>query len=274
MANRGRLDDQLREVLDHPIRGWDFGWLRERGGFDEGRVPWRYLSLVAEAARDSPDLLDLGTGGGELLAALRPHPRRTVATESYGPNVPVAASRLTRLGISVVRTSPADDNVLQETSTSRGSLPFRDGAFHLVVDRNEAFLAREVARVLVPGGLFLTEQTGSSELPEFHRLLGLPLPAPDPLAWNLDEATRQLERVGLRAERSGEASWEMEFRDVGSLVGYLRAVPWAAPGFSVERCRPRLEELQESLSREHPVRVPCEGFWLTARKGTTVHADS
>ncbi|HKF19614.1 MAG TPA: hypothetical protein VKF14_20815 [Candidatus Dormibacteraeota bacterium] len=37
-----------------------------------------------------------------------------------------------------------------------GRLPFRDGAFALVIDRHEAFNAREVARVLAPDGVFIT----------------------------------------------------------------------------------------------------------------------
>lgn len=266
MERHGRLDDLLSEVLAQPIRGWDFRWLRERGGYDETPVPWDYRRLVLELSQGSPDLLDLGTGGGELLATLAPHPRRTVATESYAPNVPVAASRLGPLGIDVVRTSAAADNAQSASSPTHGALPFRDDAFHLITDRNEAFVATEVARVLVAGGYFLTEQTGNSARPAFGRLLGLPRPTFPSPPWHLRVAAEQLRRAGLRAERSGEARTETLFYDVASLVGYLRAVPWEAPGFSVDRCRPRLEELHATVSRVEPIRIPRTAFWLVARK--------
>ena len=88
------LDALPAEALAHPVQGWDFRWLRESRRFEEGTVPWDYDQLVRQQVRGSPDLLDLGTGGGEHRARFRVHPRRTVATESYAPNVRVAARRL------------------------------------------------------------------------------------------------------------------------------------------------------------------------------------
>jgi SAM-dependent methyltransferase len=176
MVRRSDLEDLLTEAVQHPLQGWDFGWLRKEGRFREDALPWDYSEAVARRARRSPYLLDLGTGGGELLASISPHPRLTVATESYRPNVGVATRRLAPMGIHVVPTSGAPDNNVQGEIGSAGSLPFRDGAFHLVVDRNEAYVPREVARVLAPGGVFLTEQSGSAEVPEIYRLLGRETP--------------------------------------------------------------------------------------------------
>jgi hypothetical protein len=51
--------------------------------------------------RAGTTLLDLDTGGGELLAASAPLPRRTIATEGWAPNVPVARDRLSPLGVEV-----------------------------------------------------------------------------------------------------------------------------------------------------------------------------
>jgi SAM-dependent methyltransferase len=260
------LDDLLREALRHPVEGWDFGWLREQGRFEEGTVPWDYLEWVRRRARHSPDLLDLGTGGGERLSALVPHPSRTLATESYAPNVPVAARRLAPLGIQVIRTSGAPDNLEQRDSDPVRLLPFRDGAFHLVVDRNEAFVAPEVARILARGGMFLTEQTGCSEREEFRRLLDLPVPSSQGPQWDLELARRQVTAAGMTVVDSQEARFEMRFDDVGALVWYLLAVPWAAPGFRVERHRDRLEALHSRVSQEGPIRIPSHGFRLEARR--------
>lgn len=86
-------------------------------------------------ARDSPDMLDLGTGGREVLANLPYHPALTVATEAHGPNVSVAARRLHPLGISVVQYEGAPDNV-QQTTMTKAALPFKDSSFHLVINRS------------------------------------------------------------------------------------------------------------------------------------------
>ncbi len=266
MANRGDLDDLLTEAARHPIRGWDFSWLHKEGRFEEDSLPWDYSEMVSGKAQRSPDLLDLGTGGGERLASISPHPRLTVATESYPPNVGVAGRRLAPMGIHVVQTSGAPDNNEQRDIGTRGSLPFRDGAFHMVVDRNEAFLAHEVARVLAPGGVFLTEQSGSAEIPEVYRLLGVDSP-PDPNPpWNLGLATEQIIAAGLTLLGGAEATFAMTFHDVGALAWYLRAVPWVLPGFSVKRHRARLEQLHSKIVDKGPLRIPRYAFWLEARK--------
>jgi SAM-dependent methyltransferase len=222
--------------------------------------------MVAGRAQRSPDLLDLGTGGGELLASISPHPLLTVATEAYPPNVRVAARRLVPMGIHVVQISGAPDNNVLHDIGSKGSLPFRDGAFHLVVDRNEAYLAREVARVLAPGGVFLTEQSGSAEIPELYRLLGMDPPSDPSSPWDLGLAAAQVAAAGLSPLGGGEATFAMHFQDVGALAWYLTAVPWVLPGFSIERYRPRLEQLHSKIADGGPIRIPRYAFWLEAGK--------
>lgn len=266
MSEPRSFDTLLAEALARPTQGWDFGWLRERGRFEEGAVPWDYDWLVRERERGSPDLLDLGTGGGERLATFRPHPSRTVATEAYAPNVQVAGRRLLPLGIQVIHVAGAPDNALQRPERGVPSLPFRDGSFHLVIDRNESFVAREVSRILAPGGTFLTEQTGTSEISEISKLFDLPVPSPAVPTWDLRTARDQVVRAGLRVTKSAEAEFEMAFHDIGALVWYLRMVPWAVPRFSTELQRPRLEDLHSRMSREGPLRIPRYGFWLEARK--------
>lgn len=266
MPSHREFQDLLTEAIEHPIEGWDFGWLAANGRIEESPAPWDYAKKVRERARSCPSLLDLGTGGGELLSTLGPFPPRTVATESYLPNVTVAGRRLGPLGIQVVRTSSAVDNARQRGSDSQGLLPFRDESFRLIIDRNEAFVAKEVSRVLEEGGWFITEQTGGSEFPEIRRLLGLPQGPPEETRWNLQLATRQLSSAGLRVFESAEAELEISFSDVGALTWYLLRVPWAASGFSLDRHRNRLAELHEGLTEGQRIRIHRDGFWLGAEK--------
>lgn len=267
MSDGPSFERLLAEATQHPVEDWDFSWLRSSGRFETGTLPWDYDQIVRERAHASPDLLDLGTGGGERLAGLAPHPLRTVATESFAPNVPVAARRLGPLGIQVVRTAAAPDNDRQTAhDPTVATIPFRDGSFHLVIDRNEAFVAREVARVLAPSGRFVTEQTGGSEILELHRLLGYPPAGERAPRWNLRTALAQIESARLRPVRSEEARFEMVFRDVGALTWYLRAVPWAVPAFSLDRDRSRLRAVHSQLVDEGPIRVACDGFWVEAVK--------
>src|SRR5712692_1038697 len=101
MARPDDFDSLLAEAQAQPFIGWDFSWVAKR--IITQPLPWNYPSLVAKRAHESPDLLDLDTGGGELLAGLAYRPQRTIATESYPPNVSVAARRLHPMNVQVVK---------------------------------------------------------------------------------------------------------------------------------------------------------------------------
>lgn len=140
----------VSEAETRPLGGWDFSWLGSR--LETGQLPWDYDSLVLRRARESPDLLDLGTGGGEWLARLPYRPPRTVATEAWEPNVAAAGARLGPLGVTVVSVEGAPDNAEQEAGEPRVRLPFPAASFHLVAARHESFVATEVCASSPPAG--------------------------------------------------------------------------------------------------------------------------
>lgn len=249
--------DLLDEADTLDFQGWDFSRLGNRIALSPPH--WDLEGFVSSLAIQARDMLDMGTGGGEWLASLTSRASLTVATESWPPNVPIAATRVKGLGIAVLQTEAAVDNHLQDNGQIGGRLPFRSASFDLVSNRHEAFDAREVARVLRPGGSFVTQQahTGTAR---FHELLGLSPPRTS--EFELDLALEQIRSAGLQTEVAETGTATTTFADIGALAWYLKAVPWAVPGFTIERHR---EELL-SLEREMPIRIPSLRFWLHARK--------
>ena len=262
------LDRLLEEAERQPFSGWDFSWLAGRMRVEP--LPWDFEALAAGRARGSPDLLDMGTGGGERLSGLPGRPARAVATEAWAPNVPIAARRLGPIGIPVVHDEGAPDNVDQDperpASRIAGRLPFRDASFHLVTNRHEAFVAAEVARILVPGGCFLTQQIENAWADDFYRQLGLPTPPPPPCRWDLALAVAQVEAAGLHVVARGEGDERRAFLDVGALAWYLKAIPWAVPGFSIDAFRSCLAQLHAQIAADGPLMVSMPHFWLEARR--------
>lgn len=253
----------LDEAESQPFTGWDFSWL---AGRMTTTSPWDFAAIVAKRARRSPDLMDMGTGGGEWLAALSARAPFTVATESWPPNIPVAARRLRPLGISVVRVEGAPDNVTQRRETDEGRLPFGTGAFRLIVNRHESFLASEVARVLARDGSFLSQQVGDGLGDDVYPLFSLPKPPRPSTPWRLSLAVSQLQDAGLTVVAGGESAETMRFSDVGALAWYLKNLPWVFPDFSITAFRPALIRLHDEIALRGPVAIRQPLFWLDARK--------
>ncbi len=243
--------------------GWDFKWLGDR--ISVVPLPWSFERIVSRHARRSPDLLDMDTGGGEWLAALADRPRRTVATESWPPNVRVAGERPRPRGVVLVWSEDAPDNVDQLQDEHRGRLPFATGSFSLISNRHPSFLATEIERVLALGGTFLTQQVGG-DYDDFYRALELVPPGGRGRFWNLRRATTQIEVAGLRVTDSGEGAEVTSFADAGALAWYLKAIPWAVEGFSIRTHRPGLERIQARILAEGPIALAQPAFWLKAVK--------
>jgi SAM-dependent methyltransferase len=241
----GDYDSLVAAAAAVPLRGWDFGWLADRAA---GAEPtWRYPDLARALLRDADRVLDVDTGGGELLAALHPPAGRTWATEAWPPNVPVATQRLAPLGVTVVET---------------GELPFPDGEFSVVLNRHGRLDAEGIARVLAAGGTLLTQQVGGEDCVDLNRALGAPVTE---RRWNLDVATDALSAAGLRVVDAAEQWPLLTFADIGAVVYQLRMVPWQVRDFSVDRYDGALRRLHARIESDGPFSVRTHRFLVSAR---------
>jgi len=243
-----------------PTEGWNLARLGTRIAIEP--PPWDFDAIVVAHAARARRLLDIDTGGGEWLASLQKRATHTVATESWPPNVAVARERLRELAVDVVEAEPVNDNLSQ--GDDEPALPFANDSFDLVTARHAAFVARDVARLLVPGGRFLTQQVGG-DYGDAYEALGLERPRSEP-RWDLARAKEQLEAAGLECGDGAEGHEITSFSDVGAFVWYLRQIPWTVEDFSVKRYRTELEQLHERLARAGLFQVRLPAFWLFATK--------
>ncbi|HLZ82916.1 MAG TPA: methyltransferase domain-containing protein [Caulobacteraceae bacterium] len=244
------------------FEGWDFSHLA--GRMVEAAPPFDYGVEVRRRLPDVARLLDLGTGGGEVLSQFAPFPAATIATEAYPPNARLAARRLAPFGASVVLVEGAPENWESIDTPLRRvpALPFRDGAFDLVIDRHESYLAAEVHRVLHPGGRFVTQQCGGTHHAELNDLLGLPRPRY--AEWRLEAAATQLSAAGFVEVTGREAFTETLIHDVGAIVCYLRALPWQAPNFRARDHLEPLKALHDRIAATGPLTIRAHHFLVEA----------
>ncbi len=228
-STQAEVDRLVAEAAAVPLSGWDFSRLDGRVRSDP--LPWDYVALAGAAARRAERVLDIDTGGGEVLATLGAPPG-SVAVEPYPPNVPIARARLSPYGIEV---RPRTDH----------RLPVEDAAFDLVLNRHGALDPDEIARVLRPGGEVWTQQVGAGNDAELNVALGAPAPfggLESPTA-----STALLQDAGLAVVRAERARPRTHYLDVGAVVLQLRAVSWQVPDFDVDRHRSQLTEIDRVI---------------------------
>jgi len=142
-------------------------------------------------------------------------------------------------------------------------MPFRSGAFALIVNRHEAFRATEVSRILAPGGTFVTQQVDFHSYDDVYDLLGLDAPQ-EPESW-LPAARQQVRDAGLEVQQAVRGEEPIQFRDIAAVIYYLRLVSWAIPAFSVGSCEARLRAAHDNPDA-WPVCLRSRRFVLLATK--------
>jgi SAM-dependent methyltransferase len=234
-----------------PVDGWDFSWFEGRA--TEQRPSWGYAKLIAARMATVQSALDVQTGGGEVLNTVARLPARTAATEGWPPSLAVARRLLEPRGVEVVEAGNLDP------------LPFADGSFELVVSRHPTQVGwREIARVLAPGGTYLSQQVGSGSMHEVSEAMLGPFEmdrSRDPSVAADEAAAAGLELVTLKSE-----TLRAEFFDIGAVVHFLRKVIWIVPGFTVDGYLPQLRALHSRIEFEGPFVAHTQRFLIEVRK--------
>lgn len=245
------FEELVAEGGAEPVEGWDFSWFQGRA--TEQRPSWGYAKLIGERMAAVESALDVQTGGGEVLASIPKPPARLVATEAWPPNAELARQRLAPLGATVELVGEADP------------FPFGDNEFDLVVSRHPVSTPwAEIARVLRPGGSFLSQQVGPGSMHEVSEAMLGPFEmsdSRDPQVVAAEAHAAGLDVIDLRHE-----SLRAEFYDIGAVVYFLRKVIWMVPGFTVRRYRDQLRALHERIEAHGPFVAHSKRFLIEARK--------
>lgn len=231
--------------------GWDFSSIQKE--FWQESLSWSYSEIVKQYLKQEMDLLDMGTGGGELLSTFN-HPfSRTHVTEGWEPNYQLLLKTLEPKGVKV--------KFVQEDDL----LDFPDNSFDIVLNSHESFLVSEVKRVLKPNGLFITQQVGdlngvnlaSRLIPNYQKI---------DFNHHLSVVADNLKKQDFQLLEQYEAYPIQKFLSMDALIYYVRTIKWEFPGFSVETHLSELNNLWNELNREGFIYNQEHRFLVAARK--------
>ena len=246
------FDDLVREAGAVRLEAWDFSWLDGRAA--EERPSWRYFDRVVERVAGAAWLLEVQAGTGRMIGSLPSLPALAVATEGFPPSIATAGPILRARGVELV-----------VTSQTIAGLPFRSESFDLVVSRHpiEPWW-EEIARVLKPGGAYFAQHVGPHSLRSLSEFLMGPLPS---ASKRHPEVERQAaEDAGLVVHALAVERPRTAFFDIGSVVYFLRLVPWIVPDFSVSKYRERLLDLHEVIETDGAFETTASRMLLEATK--------
>jgi SAM-dependent methyltransferase len=194
-------------------RGWDFSQVRD----DRDPVPWDYAEVVRRYVQPSSRVMDVGTGGGERFLALAPY---------YGTGVGIDNDPAMIAAACENRPASLIDKVSFQVMPAEG-LEFFNDAFDVVLNRHSAVHVGEAARVLAPGGFFITQQVGPLNT---HNICSLFRCGPG--GEYAQDATQTLPvladgflQQGCRVICRAEYNVRYWLLDIASLVFWLKAIP-------------------------------------------------
>lgn len=242
-------DELVTEAMAAPFEGWDFSWLA--GRTEQVGPSWSYEDRARKLLGAAESVVDVDTGGGELLASLRPLPAHTVATEVWEPNLPVATDRLAPLGVEVRHASAA-------------ALPAADAEFDLVLNRHGGLRPAETHRVLRPGGTLLVQAVGGENDLELNEVLG-GAPYAHASVGGCAKAVTELEEAGFEIAEALEERPPFVFHDIGAVVYHLRVVSWQIPDFDVQKYDRELRALDARIRSEGGFVARDHRFLIEAR---------
>jgi len=243
------LYEYLTKEYNAHFLGWDFSYVKNR--IIEDKLPWNYEEIVEKIFIDKNCLLDMHTGGGELLVSLKNLPVKVYATEGYEPNIPIADKRL------------KEKNIILKPLVNVDKIPFDNDFFDIIINRHGSFNINELKRTLQKDGLFITQQVGGLNSIELN--MAFETKTMDYVEWCLVKNIDMFRKSGMEIIEYSEYIGKMKFMDIGSVVYYLKCIPWQVNDFSIDQYYEKLEILYEIMKKDGFINITMHRFYIIVK---------
>jgi len=211
-----------------------YGWYR-----------WQYEFLNIQAGEN---VLDLGCGPGALWSAQR---------ERLPADASVTMCDLSRGMVANARGSLAGDTRFTYAVGDAQSIPFRSARFDLVTANHMLYhvpdiqrAAREIQRVMKPGGRFAAATNGRDHLRQLHDLIRKVAPEYTPAShsaarFGLENGPEQLREIfpSIEEELYPDDLWVTQTE---ALMGYIASM-WGVQDWGEERRLRMRDEIQHEI---------------------------
>lgn len=191
--------------------GWDFSRMREQ----IAPAPWDYLTVVGQLLAGTDQVMDQGTGGGELILTLSEMFATCLAADRSERMLRTARRNWRQAGVSNLSAACMDNTSLAAAACT----------FDVVLNRHAPFDLGEIARVLRPGGHFVTQQVAPDNARSLFECFDWEDVFPPDWMIPIRDRTFEFEDAGLAVLSVAEYAVDWWIEDVESLLFWLHSVP-------------------------------------------------
>jgi len=233
------------------LRGWDFSQVNV---VEEGpRIG--YSKVVKCHLERSKTLLDIGTGGGERLLAFAPKVREAIAIDIDREMIKTAVENLGKSGLHNV------DLILCDSE----EMPIVGARIDIVTDRQAPFNAKEVSRILKPGGAFITQQVSEGDKRNFKGVFQRGQSYGEKPGTFKKRCLIELREAGMKTIEEQTVNTTEYYESMDDVIFLLANTP-LIPDFDFEKEQDKLEKIEEKFKTNKGIRTNSERFLIVGTK--------
>ncbi len=234
------------------LNGWDFSALKT---VTEGES-WDFYYEVAQRCNKHNLLLDIGSGGGEALLSIADAALLLVGIDQSSGMMQTAYDNL-------VKSKKVNIRFLQMDAEK---ITFPELFFNVVSCRHSEFFAKEVSKVLVSDGVFLTQQVGENDKFNIKQAFGRGQ------AYGVEDGSlknkyiSEINEAGFKDIQYYEFDATEYFQTYEDLVFFLKYTP-VIPNFGQNQSDfDIMQKFIEANQTEKGIRTNSKRFMIVAKK--------
>lgn len=237
------------------VRGWNFSEVRV---VEEGhRI--EYSKVVESHLERNKTLLDIGTGGGERLLAFAFKVREAIATDIDRKKIKTAAENISKSGLYNVDLILCDSN----------NMPIAGATIDIITDRHAPFNAKEVSRILSPGGTFITQQVSEGDKRNFKEVFQRGQSYREKSGTLKRRYVMELREAGIRIIEVRTVDTTEYYESIDDVLFLLANTP-IIPHFNFEREQDKLERIQKEFKTDKGIRTNSERLLIVGGKDVDI----
>jgi len=243
---------QLYEKVGSAI-GWDFSRIRKRTKVIGKK--WDFLEIVKNYVDKKTILLDIGTGGGELLLKIARFVKKAYGIDNSESMINTAKRNLEKSQQINVEFKLADAE----------KLPFPKEYFNVVTCRHAPFYTEELFRVLKPNGIFITQQVGEKDKENIKKIFGRGQSFGERVGTLMTTYLQELKNQGFKILRKDTYNAIEYYANIKDLIFLLKNTP-IIPNFDLKRDQKFLGEIEKRYKTKEGIKTNSFRFLIICRR--------